>query len=512
MTDIVLCTANARFAHASLGLRCLLANLGELRTRAMILEVTLEDRARDIAEKILAQEPRIVGLGVYIWNVDLMAQVAGVLRRVAPQVKLVLGGPEVSCPSDLPAMASLGHHVVCGEGEERFASLCQALLDGLAPPFFWDGPPPDLLHLAFPYELYDEADLAHRWTYIETTRGCPHGCEFCLSALDRKVRRFPAQGTAHELTRLLQRGARKLKVLDRTILPRQLRLLADVVRPYAHDGLFLHLEAVPDRLTDRDLELLAEFPKGAVQIEAGIQSLDSAVLKRISRKQSQAKALERLRTLLERTFAHVHADLVVGLPGETMDSLATGFDSLLETGVHEIQVGMLKRLRGAPIARHEGPFDLRFEGHAPYEILATSTIDFDQMQRLRRLSRVFDLVHNSGRFRGFCKSLVHGRSAFEAHLALADSVQGRAGRTAKLSLSNFAGYLFDHATLDLGKDPRAVAEMITSDLERTSREAPPARVQQHLDPQRPRASRAMASDLPQRQSRHREDRCPSVGE
>lgn len=508
MTDIVLCTANARYSHASLGLRCLLANLGELRDKAALLEATLEDRSIDIAERILSFNPRIVGLGIYIWNVELMGQVASVLRSVAPEVKIVLGGPEVSFTFDLPDMARLGHHIVCNEAEERFPRLCRLLLNGQSAPTVWDGPAPDLGAIALPYDLYDDTDLAHRWTYVETTRGCPHGCEFCLSALDQKVRRFPAEATRAHLGRLLERGARRLKVLDRTILPRQLALLFEIVEPYAHDGLFVHLEAVPDRLSDRDLDRLAALPAGAVQIEAGIQTLDPAVSSRIHRKQDGDKALERLNALVTRTGAHVHADLVVGLPGETLESLARGFDALLETGVHEIQIGILKRLRGAPIARHAEVFDLRFCEHAPYEILSTSTIDFAQMQRLRRLSRVFDLVHNSGRFRGFCRCLAQGRSAFSAHLALADSIHLRAGRTVKISLSGLAGFLFDHAVEDLGLDPRVIAEELATDLERTSREAPPERLRRHLDPQRGVLRRLAANALPARQRRHRQDRTP----
>jgi hypothetical protein len=437
-----------------------------------------------------------------------MGQVASVLRRIAPEVKIVLGGPEVSFPLDLPDMARLGHHIVCNEAEERFPRLCRLLLDGQSAPTIWDGPAPDLADVALPYDFYDDMDLAHRWTYVETTRGCPHGCEFCLSALDRKVRRFPAQAMTTQLRRLLERGARRLKVLDRTILPRQLALLLEILEPYAHDRLFVHLEAVPDRLSDSDLDRLAALPPGAVQIEAGIQTLDPTVSSRIHRKQDGQRALERLHALVTRTGAHVHADLVVGLPGETLESLARGFDALLETGVHEVQIGILKRLRGAPIARHAEAFDMRYCEHAPYEILSTSTIDFGQMQRLRRLSRVFDLVHNSGRFRGFCRGLIQGRSAFSAHLVLADSIHLRAGRTVKISLSSLAGFLFDHAVEDLGQDPRVIAENLATDLERTSQEAPPERVRRHLDSQRSAPRRPTGSALPARQRRHREDTTP----
>src|SRR5207249_98530 len=154
---------------------------------------------------------------------------------------------------------------------------------------------------------------------------------------------------------------------------------------------FLHFEMIPDRLPDALRQPIAQFPAAALQFEVGIQTFNEEVSARISRRQDNAKLADNLRFLREQTGVHVHADLIVGLPGEGIDSFAAGFDRLVALGPQEIQVGMLKRLRGTPIIRHDGEFAMVYSPHAPYEILQTRDIDFPTMQRLRRLARYWDL-------------------------------------------------------------------------------------------------------------------------
>ena len=180
-------------------------------------------------------------------------------------------------------------------------------------------------------------------------------------------------------------------------------------------GLFAHFELVPDRLPDALRALIAQFPEGALQFEVGIQTFDVPTAARISRRQDYAKTEENLRYLRTSTQVHLHTDLIIGLPGETLEQIATGFDRLVALDPHEIQVGILKRLRGTPIIRHDAAYAMVYSSSAPYELLQNSALDFGQMQALKRFARAWDLVGNSGRYRSLRELVLSLRSsAFEA--------------------------------------------------------------------------------------------------
>ena len=463
MPEIVLATFNAKYIHASFGLRCLRANLGELRARSALVEFTIQERSLDVAERILALEPRIVALGVYVWNVAPTTELVALLKRVRPELVVILGGPEVSHEPEAQEIVRLADCTICGEGERVLPELCRAVLAGGAlPAKVVASEPPDLATLTLPYDEYTEDDIAHRLIYVEASRGCPFSCEFCLSSLDEAVRAYPLEPFLAAMDRLLARGARHFKFVDRTfnlnlatsrrILEFFLGRMAEVApavggavasglagaeigampgvvgTPARYEGLFLHFEMIPDRLPAELRELLARFPAGSVQLEIGIQSFDPAVTAAIGRRQDLAKLEENFRFLREHTAAHVHADLIVGLPGETVAGFAAGFDRLVALGPQEIQVGMLKRLRGAPIARHDGPEAMVYSPVPPYEILRNRLIDFTTMQRLRRFARYWELVGNSGNFVETLPLFWRAAEAAAGGLALAEP--GAAAREA----------------------------------------------------------------------------------
>ena len=316
-SDIVLATLNARHLHAAFGLRCLMANLGELQSRARIAEFDINQRVLDVAERILALRPRILGLGIYIWNVRASTELVTVLRRLEPGLRVVLGGPEVSHETEGQEIVQLADHVITGEADTAFPELCRQLLAGERPANVIAAALPELARLASPYPLYNDADLAHRVVYVEASRGCPFTCEFCLSSLDVPVRQFPLEGFLVEMQRLLDRGLRRFKFVDRTfnlhpvVSRRILLFFLERMAP----GLFVHFEMVPDRLPEALRELIVRFPPGSLQFEVGIQTLDPEVEARISRRQDHARMEDNLRWLRGHTGVHVHADLIAGLPG-----------------------------------------------------------------------------------------------------------------------------------------------------------------------------------------------------
>jgi radical SAM superfamily enzyme YgiQ (UPF0313 family) len=217
MPDIVLTTFNARYHHSAFGLRYLLANMGELAGQTEILEFGLSENSLEVMDQVHALNPRIVGLGVYIWNVEPSTRLVADLKRVRPDLVVVLGGPEVSYEWDDQPIVKLADYVVAGEADLLFPELCRRILEGEAPAEkIHVAEPPLLSNVKMPYDLYTAEDIAHRVIYVEASRGCPFTCEFCLSALEIPVRQFPLEDFLRAMQSLLDRGARQFKFVDRT--------------------------------------------------------------------------------------------------------------------------------------------------------------------------------------------------------------------------------------------------------------------------------------------------------
>lgn len=433
MPDILLATLNARYIHTAFALRCLHANLGEMKDRAVIREFEIKQRPADVAEALLAEDPRVIGLGIYIWNIEPATELVEILKRVSPNTRIVLGGPEVSHETSSQRIVALADHTITGEADLVFADVCRILLAGGEPPKIIAAPLPNLADLELPYHGYTDDDIAHRVIYVEASRGCPFSCEFCLSSVDQPVRMFPLARFLSEMQSLLDRGARVFKFLDRTF-NLDLRVSNEILE-FFHDrwqpGMFLHFEMIPDRFPTELREWIARFPAGALQFEVGIQTFNPEVAARISRRQNYARLEENLRFLRHETGVHIHADLILGLPGETLESIAAGFDRLWRLGPQEIQVGILKRLRGTPIVRHDGEFGMVYAPRAPYELLRNRDLDFPTMQRLKRFARYWDLTANSGRFARTLPLLLDNpadASPFAAFLAFSDHLHARHGR------------------------------------------------------------------------------------
>lgn len=510
MPEIVLSTLNARYAHCAFGLRYLMANLGPLRERAGIIEFEAGRDPADIAAAILERRPRIVGLGAYIWNVRPLVEVVSILKRARREVVVVLGGPEVSYDLEGIEAARLADHVVQGEADLAFPELCRRLLagDGAAPRIV-AAPVPDADRIALPYDLYTAEDLAHRVIYVEASRGCPYSCEFCLSSLDVPVRRFPLEPFLAAMQKLLDRGARSFKFVDRTfnLDLRHAAAILDWFLERMRPELFLHFEVVPDRLPEALRDRIRRFPPGALQFEAGIQTFDEEVNLRIRRRQDGAAAEANLRWLREETGAHVHADLIAGLPGESLEGFAASYDRLRRCRPHEIQVGVLKRLRGTPIGRHDAEHGSVWNPNPPYEVLATAALPYEDVQRIRRFARFHDLVVNSGRFPETSRLVLdRSESPFRAFLDLSDRAYARIGRAFAIPLEGLAEFLFEHLTADRGFAPAAAATALVRDLLHGGpRRLPPFLLPFAAEPEVATASAAAAAARPgaRRQDRHR---------
>ncbi|MBF0311144.1 MAG: DUF4080 domain-containing protein [Magnetococcales bacterium] len=503
MVTILLTTLNARYHHASLGLRCLLANMAELREQTALLEFDLEQTPRDMAEGILAHRPRILGLGVYIWNVALIASLVRLLKRLQPELRIILGGPEASHEIECQPWMNQADYIVRGEGETLFPALCRAILHDTPPAERLLGPQEaNLATLALPYDEYSDADLAHRHVYVESSRGCPFTCAFCLSALDRKVRSFPLPAFLQAMARLMDRGARQFRFVDRTFnlsLEHSLAILDFFRRQLAdHPDLFLHFEMIPDHFPARLRETVEAFPPGTLQFEVGLQSFDATVQERIARKQDLAATEANLLWLRRKTGVHLHVDLIIGLPGEDATGFAAGFDRLWRLAPHEIQLGLLKRLRGTPLTASETAFGMVFNPDPPYDLLANDRLDFATVQGLKRLARFWDLLGNSGRFPTTLPLLLAPPgSPFERFRMLTEALHRAAGTSHGIALRRLCQLIQQQAPEVLGLDPERVRESLTRDYLRNQ----PKEKGTFLDPPTERAV-GTAAGPPARQKRH----------
>ncbi len=522
---ILLATLNARYAHAAFGLRYLLANMGELRPQTQLCEFTIQHSTLEIVAEILSHEPQIVGFGVYIWNVTETTRVIADLKKLRPDIMVVVGGPEVSYETESQEICRLADHVITGEADVAFADLCRSRFAGQKPSHIIHAPLPDLNSLVLPYELYSDDDLAHRVIYVEASRGCPFTCEFCLSALDIPVRQFPLDKFLAALQYLLDRGARRFKFVDRTfnLNLKTSRAILEFFLERLPDGLFLHFEMIPDRLPEALKRLIVRFPPGALQFEIGIQTFNEAVGELISRKQDNRLAEENIRWLRTETGVHLHTDLIVGLPGESLESFAAGFDRLVALGPQEIQVGILKRLRGTPIIRHDAEWGMVYNSYPPYEILQTKLIDFSTLQELRRLAKVWDLVANSGNFvetlpwilgkaaagdRGDFPSANAIRSfdepsSFAEFRRFAAWLFEQTGQTYGLALTRLVELVFRYLTERQSVAPEAIASILLRDYYRGGRSDIPVCLRAWVNPTGTTSSVTVPfSTVPARQRRH----------
>jgi radical SAM superfamily enzyme YgiQ (UPF0313 family) len=462
---ITLATLNARYSHTSMGLRYLLANMGELIPQTRISEFTIEQRPLDIVEELLASQPKIIGLGVYIWNVTETTQVVTLLKTISPDTCIVIGGPEVSYEWEQQAIFKQADYLLTGMAELAFGPLCQQILAG--------NPPaqkvshckvPDLEQIEMPYNFYNDEDIANRVIYVEASRGCPFKCEFCLSALDKTSWPFDLDKFLTAMERLYQRGVRRFKFVDRTFnlkVATTLKIL-DFFYARLDEKLHLHFELVPDHLPEQLKSSIARFPSGILQFEIGIQTLNEEVQERISRRQDNQKSLENL-DWLRQNRVHIHADLIIGLPGETPEQFSHSFDELVRLGMPEIQVGILKRLRGSPIARHTSAFTMNYNPLPPYNLLANSTINFGTMQRLGRFARYWDMVGNSGRFSNTLPLLL-SNNPFDRFMAFSDWLFMTTGQTHRLNLDRLFKLIFEWL-IHKGEEQENVLNCLRSDFE-----------------------------------------------
>lgn len=505
--NIILATINAKYIHASLGLRYLYAQMGDLQHSTELLEFTINQNVDVIVEDILQKNPAIIGFGVYIWNTIITERVISLIKTIRPDIRIILGGPEISHETELQSIAKNADFIITGQADFAFAQLCHSIIDEKAPEQQIIRPANfGLNQLAYPYRYYSDEDIAHRVLYVEASRGCPFKCEFCLSSLDKTAWPFDLDAMLFELEALYMRGARHFKFVDRTFnlkIKNSLKILDFFLDKIINqqETLFLHFELIPDHLPDALKEKLVLFPPDCLQFEIGIQSFTPEVQDNISRRQDNDKSTDNITWLKENTHAHLHVDLIFGLPGETFEQFGASFNRLFSIRPHEIQMGILKRLRGTPIVRHEQEFMMKYNPDPPYDILQTSTVDYFLIRRINRFARYWDMIVNSGRFSATIDFWLD-QNAFEQFLTLSDSIFERCGQTHKIELKRLFRLVHQTLTECFDCDHDALFKVMSEDYYRCGFHHQADFTQ---DPQQAH-KRAIKKSAPnQRQAQHKTD-------
>ncbi len=451
---IILTTLNSRYTHSSIGLRYLYANLKELQQDAKILEFSINDAIQSVAEKLLMFSPDIIGIGVYIWNAKEVNELLHIIKKISPNTKVILGGPEVT-HKPFRVNFDEANFIIQGEGDIAFYELCKNIIN--------ETPPqdktikmnlPSLKNLSLPYKYYTDDDIKNRYIYVEVSRGCPFECEFCLSSMDEKVRAFDLDAVLAEFEILWHRGARNFKFVDRTFnlniqtANKILDFFLAKESPY-----FAHFEVIPDHFPASIKEKIASFPHGALQLEIGIQTLNPEIANNISRQLKLDKIKENITFLEHKTKAHIHLDLIVGLPGESLESFGRNLDELVSLSSCEIQIGILKKLSGTYINRHDIEHGMVYSDIPPYDILKNNQFSFNDIQIMKRFARFWDLTYNSGNFKNSLPLLWQDESIFENFYAFSSWIYKQTDSTYKISLQRLGellfGYLKDIKCLDV---------------------------------------------------------------
>ncbi len=474
----LICCLNSKYIHASLAPWCLFSGVKAFAKKdydIKVLESTINGNLHDFAQKIILEKPQVVSFSCYIWNVTQTLEICKEIKENL-DCKVIFGGPEVAYrPQDVLEKYDYIDFVLSGEGEWNFPILLDNIddnlniVDGLTyrknkkiitnPEKEYTDTPPS------PYSEEFYKNLKGRIAYIETSRGCPYRCAFCLSGRCSKLRFFDLEQVKQDIINLANSGTQTLKFVDRTFNANSKRaneILTFIKENYGTkipQNICFHFEIAGDILTEETLEILSEMPKGAVQLEIGMQSFNEDTLKAINRKTNTEKLVQNIKKLLQMGNMHIHIDLIAGLTGEDLESFKRSFNIGYSLKAHMLQMGFLKLLYGADMRENPDDFPCEYNAEPPYEVISTPWISTEEMKMLKKCEDAVDRLYNSGRFLFTLDYLVEeiGISPFDLFNDFGNAVDGT-----NMKLSDYAVKVYEHFKNQC--DEQILREKILCDL------------------------------------------------
>lgn len=416
--NVVITTLNSQYIHSSLAPWCLLAGIrtyGNDSIVPVVEEGTINEPLEAIVTRIVSHAPDAVAIGCYIWNIAQVKKLLPLLKNALPDLTVILGGPEVGfSPKETLLTLPQADFVLSGEGEFPLANLLNRLSmpDAVTPSLPMPGVSertPNGILLGELYQTNEEppspytpeyfACLNGRIAYLETSRGCPFSCAFCLSGGSR-LRYFSLDRVKKEILALAESGTKTVKFVDRTFNANSKRAYAitEFILKEVKTPVCFHYEIAGDLLQEDFLQLLATAPKGRFQLEIGLQSFNETTLAAVYRKTDTQKLQDNIRRLLALGNMHIHIDLIAGLPYEDLESFQKSFLTAFSLQPHMLQLGFLKLIHGSAMREKSDEFPCRYHSDAPYEVFETPWLSEEDLLLLHRTENALDKLYNSGRF------------------------------------------------------------------------------------------------------------------
>lgn len=415
--NVLLTAINAKYIHSNLAVYSLKANAGPYAGKVGIAEYTINHRREEILRGIYDHSPAVVGFSCYIWNIGYVLDVAADLRSILPDVVIVLGGPEVSYDApDVLRQNPFVDAVMIGEGEETFREfltcyfekgggtddylqipgLCLRTESGICCTSPRQALPMD--RLVFPYA--DVSELENRILYYETMRGCPFSCSYCLSSIEKGVRRRSLSLVFQELQFFLERRVKQVKFVDRTFNCHHEHAyrIWQFIGEHDNGTTNFHFEIGGDLLREEDFQLLCTFRPGLVQFEIGVQSTNPHTIRAIRRQMDIKKLADNLSKVRENHNIHQHLDLIAGLPHEDPASFRRSFNDVYAMAPDQLQLGFLKILKGSYMEEMAEEYGIRYGNRPPYEVLSTHWMSYDDIRALKRVEEMVEIYYNSFQF------------------------------------------------------------------------------------------------------------------
>ncbi len=415
---IVLTTLNAKFTHHNLALRYLRAYCQSDFPNLVVKEYNINQQLALIQSELMDESPSVLGFSCYIWNIEQTLEIVSNIKKISPKTVIILGGPEVSYEFE-PLMLAYPEvdYIIAGEGEKPFHQMLTLLKSTMSPSrqqlesvpalvYRWDNQlyanptiTMDLAEIPSPYQDHLD-ELKHKIVYYETSRGCPFGCEYCLSSRSGRVRNFPLEGVKADLTKLASLGIEQIRFVDRTFncdSKRAFELLEFMINLDTKTR--FQLEIGGDILKPEIFKLLEKAPYNRLQFEIGVQSTNPPTLAEINRTTNLEKLAINCQKLAKDTHVRFLLDLIAGLPLESFARFGQSFDFVYHLQPTKIQLGFLKLLKGSRLRERVEEFGCIFTEKAPYEVLATDQISYSELTFLKVIDNLVDSFYNSGRFR-----------------------------------------------------------------------------------------------------------------
>ncbi len=407
---IILVALNSQYIHNNLAIRYLKEYTRDLIYECILKEFTINEKLESVLEEIIKDNADVIAFSCYIWNVEYVKKLSEIIHVIAPNIKILYGGPEVSYDSESFIMDNEGDYLIVGEGEETYRELIKALInqcDTLNIPglytrvkhkLYWGGERElmDLSKIPFPY---NNTLMENKIIYYEASRGCPYNCSYCLSSTIHSVRFLHIDRVKRDIEKLIRLQPRIIKFVDRTFNcnAKFASEIFDFVIKLDTTVIF-HFEISGDLITEEQLQLLKHCPTERIQFEVGIQSTNEKTLEAIDRRVPTSVLFEKIKRINELKVIKQHVDLIAGLPYEDLQSFENSFNEVYKLGVPEIQLGFLKVLKGSKMKREESKWALKYLPFPPYEILENKYISYAQLTYLKKIEYLVDKYYNSGKF------------------------------------------------------------------------------------------------------------------